>query len=99
MPLAPDVIAYIDRESPAKSRAEISSLVSAATLHDDSLADARCQRAALVASHGSIEKLKYYLALLKVDYRDVLVAGEYEDVNQELQGVRNLNEPFTSDHG
>lgn len=99
MPLPSDIVAYIESAFPPPARAEVCSLVTTATLHDGSPADNRCQRAALVAAHGSVEKLKHFMALLKIDYRDVLVAGEYENENQELHRVRNLNEPFTTDRG
>jgi len=46
----------------------------------------------LVASKGSVERLKYYVDLLKVDYRDVIVAGEYDSIDDKP--VRDLNLPF-----
>jgi hypothetical protein len=65
-----------------------------AIIHDGSPADLRLRRCALVASGGSLEKLKYYVALLKVDYRDVIVAGEYDVVGGKLTRVRDLTMRF-----
>jgi hypothetical protein len=47
-----------------------------------------------VASKGSLEKLQYYIALLAVDYRDVIVAGEYEVTGGKLVRVMNLTNSF-----
>jgi len=52
------------------------------------------RRCALVASQGSLAKLQYYVGLLAVDYRDVIVAGEYEVVEGKLARVRDLTMPF-----
>lgn len=38
--------------------------------------------------------LVYYVDLLKIDYRDVIVAGEYESRNGNLVRVRDLSKPF-----
>jgi hypothetical protein len=69
-------------------------LLSRAVIHDGKLADDRLRRCALVASKGSLEKLQYYVGLLAVDYRDVIVAGEYEVSGGELARVRNLTTSF-----
>jgi len=39
-------------------------------------------------------KLAYYVDLLKIDFRDVIVAGEYESSNGKLVRVRDLNKLF-----
>ena len=69
-------------------------LLSRAVIHDGKLADDRLRRCALVASKGSLEKLQYYVGLLAIDYRDVIVAGEYEVVGGALTRVRNLTTSF-----
>jgi hypothetical protein len=63
-------------------------------VHDGSHAGPRLQRCALVASRGSLEKLQYYLKLLEVDFRDVIVAGEYEPIAGKLVRVRDLSRSF-----
>jgi hypothetical protein len=65
-----------------------------AVIHDGKLADGRLRRCALVASKGSLAKLQYYVGLLAVDYRDVIVAGEYEVVEGKLARVRDLTTSF-----
>lgn len=51
-------------------------------------------RCALFASAGSLETLKHFVQLLRIDWRDVIVAGEYEQRGSELVRVRDLNEPL-----
>jgi hypothetical protein len=65
-----------------------------ARMHDGSLAEPRLQRCALVASKASLEKLHYYVKQLRVAFRDVVVAGEYESVGGKLVRVRDLSALF-----
>jgi hypothetical protein len=54
----------------------------------------RLLRCALAASWGSLERLQYYVRLLEVDFRDVILAGEYEAIDGKLVRVRDLTRPF-----
>jgi len=96
MELPVDIARKIDELFSGPDRQQAADLVSAATLHDGSAADPRCQRCALEASGGSLKKLAYYVDLLRIDFRDVIVAGEYEPHNGMLVHVRNLDEPFAA---
>lgn len=69
-------------------------LVEGAVLHDGSLAGLRCQRAALIGAAGSVAELRRFVFMLKIDFRDVIVAGEYEGQGNELRQVRDLSLPF-----
>ncbi len=73
-------------------RPTVVGLLSDAMIHDGTATRPRLQRCALVASKGSLERLQYFVDLLKVDYRDVIVAGEYNSI--EDKRVRDLNLPF-----
>jgi hypothetical protein len=97
--MLPDIENYIEQSFPAGLQARAKALVAGAVLHDGSSASPRCQRAALVGSRGSIEQLEYLVGLLKIDYRDVIVAGEYEGPVMKPQRVRDLNEPFPGASG
>jgi hypothetical protein len=46
---------------------------------------------------GDLERLRRQLEHLKIDYRDVIVAGEYVPTAGDLVRVRNLNEPIGDD--
>jgi hypothetical protein len=54
----------------------------------------RVMRCALVASGGSLERLRAQAAQMKVDWRDVIIAGEYVSEDGNLKQVRDLSAPF-----
>ena len=89
-----DVEEFIARRFEAPDRAAALALVKAATIHDGSVAGPRLIRCALVASGGSIEKLRGHIEHLKIDYRDVILAGEYRWSGDSVIRVRNLNKPI-----
>src|SRR5437764_1363123 len=55
---------------------------------------ARLLRCAAVGSRGDLVQLRYLVGLLQIDYRDVIMFGEYDVVDGKLAHVRNLNEPL-----
>ncbi len=69
----------------------------AAVIHTGETPSDRLLRSAAVASSGSLERLEYYVGLLAIDWRDVIVAGEYEPVNRQLVRVRDLAAPIPAD--
>jgi len=71
-----------------------SALCRSATIHDGSSAGPRLIRCALVASRGSLDRLRVEIEHLKIDYRDVIMAGEYITKDGEHVRVRDLNEPI-----
>jgi len=89
-----DVERFIARRFDARDREAAVALVASATIHDGTVAGPRLVRCAVVASGGSLESLGLYVELLKVDWRDVIVAGEYVPRGGELVRVRNLNAPI-----
>ncbi len=95
MELPADIARRIEELFLDSERREAATLVLGAKLHDGSFAGPRCQRCAVVASNGSLQRLAYYVNLLAVDFRDVIVAGEYVPHGGKLVRVRNLNEPFS----
>jgi len=94
MTLLPDILAYIKQEFPAEQHGRVTTLVDSAVIHDGNPAGPRCQRAALVGSHGSLEHLERLIADLKKDYRDVIVEGEYEVREKKLLRMQDLNQLF-----
>lgn len=99
MKLSSDVAQQIKILFPAAERLQALDLIEKAVLHDGRAADVRCQRCAIAASQGSLQKLDYYVSLLKVDYRDVIVAGEYYPIDSTLVRVRDLSQPFCGESG
>ena len=92
--LPADVEKFISRRFSAPDREAASALCGSATIHDGSSASPRLIRCALAASGGSLERLRVEIEHLKIDYRDVVLAGEYVSRRGELVRVRNLNDPF-----
>jgi hypothetical protein len=48
----------------------------------------------LIASDLTLNGLLKQIEALKIDWRDVIVGGEYEERNQPLVRVRDLSKPF-----
>jgi hypothetical protein len=92
--LPADLLRHILRHFAKDDRAGAISLLLCARSHEGE-AGPRLQRCALVASNGSLERLMHYVRMLEVDYRDVIVAGEYDTGNNgELVHVRDLSKPL-----
>jgi len=89
-----DVENFIARKFEPSDQNEALALLRAATIHDGSAPGPRLLRCAVVASGGSIERLRMEVETLKHDYRDVIDEGEYIPRRRELMKVRNLNEPI-----
>jgi hypothetical protein len=89
-----DVEKYVSRAFRASDQAEALAMLEAAVIHDGSAAGPRLLRCALIASAGSIERLRMEVESLKRDYRDVIVEGEYVLEGGLLVKARNLNEPI-----
>jgi hypothetical protein len=87
-----DVEAFIARRFRPEDREAAARLLEGATIHDGSVAGARLIRCAAVASAGSLEKLRDWVELLKIDYRDVIMAGEYTPSLDNPVRIRDLNQ-------
>jgi len=92
-----DVIAFIARKFNAADRDSEASILSAAKIHDGSAASPRLIRCAAVASRGSLDQLRAEVGKLMVDWRDVIVAGEYDLLEGSLTRVRDLSDPIADD--
>jgi len=95
--LTADVEGFIARRFTAEDREAALALCRLAKIHDGSPAETRLIRCALVSSGGSLDKLRNEIARLAIDYRDVIVSGEYAPKRGGLVRVRNLNEPIPNE--
>ena len=95
--IPPDVERFIARRFAPSDRAEATALLEAATIHDGSKPEPRLLRCAVVASVGSMDRLRMEIETLRRDYRDVIVEGEYVSDGGKLARVRDLNEPIPDD--
>jgi len=94
MALLNDIASHVHQSFSGAAREAAIALLVNAHVEDGSPAGPRLLRCALVASKGSVEKLDYYVKLLAIDWRDVIVAGEYESVGGKLVQVRDLSGSF-----
>ena len=92
-----DVDAYIKRKFAPGDQESAATLLSTATTEDGTVASPRLVRCAAVASGGSLDRLRAEVAKLKKDWRDVVVAGEYEVLDGTLERIRDLNDPIGGD--
>jgi hypothetical protein len=97
MTIPEDVARFVIRRFAPSDRADALEWLGAATIHDGTAASPRLLRCAAVASGGSLERLRAEIEMLKIDWRDVIVAGEYVPGSDDLVRVRNLNDPIPDD--
>jgi hypothetical protein len=90
-------MSFIARKFDVADRDLAASILKGAKIHDGSAASPRLIRCAAVASGGSIERLRAQVEELMVDWRDVIVAGEYDSSAGDLSRVRDLNNPIADD--
>ncbi|MGB5664146.1 hypothetical protein [Eudoraea sp.] len=95
--LPEDIVDYVSRNYAEEEIPIVMAALGNAKLHDGRDPDFRMLRCALVGSNNSIEGIENLVSLLAVDYRDVIVAGEYADKDGELVQVRDLSLPISSD--
>lgn len=93
---APDLERPIERRFLPAEQAR--ARLTGARIHDGSAADDRLVRCAAVASGGSLAALQTYLSMFKIDWRDVVFAGEYDPgAEGRLVRVRDLDGPIGPD--
>ncbi len=95
MEIPADVIAYTRAHFAPTEWDDAFGFLECAVMHDGKPSDARCLRCALVGSRGELRLLAYYVDLLRIDFRDVIVAGEYEVRDKKLIRVRDLQQPIS----
>ena len=94
--LPADVVAWVRSHFAEDTVDAALAVLASASIHTGEFPSERLLRSAALGSRGSLEKLQYYVGLLAIDWRDVIVAGEYENVDRKLVRVRDLNKPIPS---
>ena len=92
--LPDDLERWIERHFAAAEVSVARKLLENAIDHGGATPGARLLRCAAVGSRGDLVQLRYLVGLLQIDYRDVIMFGEYDVVDGKLTHVRNLNEPL-----
>ena len=95
--LPDDVVAWVRTHFPAGEIEAALAVLTAAVIHTGEIPSDRLLRSAAVGSSGRLQRLQYYVGLLAIDWRDVIVAGEYEPENLQLVRVRDLTAPIPTD--
>lgn len=85
---------FITRNFAAADQDQALWVLSGAQTETGATASPRLMRCALIASGGSLERLRAQVDQMKVDWRDVIVAGEYVAEGSELKQVRDLSAPI-----
>jgi limonene-1,2-epoxide hydrolase len=93
MALPEDVVRWVTRQFGGDVEPALAMLGSAVDQAGE-LVGPRLIRCAAVGSRGEFERLAALVAQLRNDWRDVIVAGEYEMRNGELIQVRDFNHPI-----
>ncbi len=91
-PLPQDLERWLTAHFPAVEVDIARELLAGAIDHTGAAPGARLLRCAAVGSRGDLAQLRYLVGLLQIDYRDVIMFGEYDVVDGKLTHVRNLNE-------
>jgi len=92
--LPDDVRHFVATAFAAADREAALALLATARIHDETPASPRLLRCALLAADGSLARLRIEVGHLRVDYRDVILAGEYILREGRAVRVRDLNEPI-----
>lgn len=93
MELPIDVLAYIERSFPPEQQEQALSVLGQANIEDGTTPNPRLLRCAALASRGNLSQLQRLVSLLAVDWRDVIMAGEYELRDKIPVRVRDLSTP------
>ncbi len=94
MELPEDVVNWVGKHFGEAEREEALSHVRAVVAPADQRAQPRLLRCVAVASQGDLNRLKSLIADLAVDWRDVLMAGEYAIRNGKPVQIRDLTKPI-----
>lgn len=94
MSLPEDVVRFVEGSFSLVDRAEALEVLRGAVIEDGSPAGPRLVRCAVVSAHRDVGRLRKQVAHLKVDWRDIVVEGEYVVRDGKLARVRDLNNPI-----
>jgi len=92
-----DVISWIEKRFPPNETQLAVERLNQATDHTGNYPGDPIVRCAAWASQADLKKLDEMIRLMKIDYRDVIVAGEYDVLERKLMKVRNHTEPMNAD--
>lgn len=74
-------------------------MLEAAVIHTGEPACPRLLRCAAVGSHGHLDRLELFIKELRMDWRDVIMGGEYEMKEGKTVRVYNFEYPIDAQQG
>jgi len=92
MTLPEDVQTFLEQTFPPGELGEALLVLGQARIEDGTVPNPHLLRCAAFASGGSLKRLRHLALLLAVDWRDVIMAGEYELRNKAAVRVRDLSQ-------
>ena len=92
--LPSDVKMFLESTFPAHEISDAMEMLSLAKIEDGTIPSPRLLRCAALAAAGSLKRLSRLSAMLAIDWRDVVVAGECKLKNGELVHVRDHDQPL-----
>ena len=94
MHLPDDVVSWVSRHFGAGDVESALALLGSAVDETGQPVGPRLIRCAAVGSRGDLERLRLLVADLRIDWRDVITAGEYEMREGKPVHVHDLNNPI-----
>ena len=89
-----DVITWVEHNFSSSEIELALSMLDTAVIADGSPASPRLLRCAAVGSCGKIDLLTHLINQLRVDWRDVIVSGEYEINGENWVQVHDFEHPI-----
>jgi len=94
MSIPQDVVTWVENNFKSDEVTLALSMLEKAVIHTGEVASPRLIRCAAVGSRGQIDRLASFIKELRIDWRDVIVGGEYEMQEGKLVQVRDLVKPI-----
>ena len=91
--LPEDIAARIRHDFPAAAVESVVGLLAGLQREDPQLFGSRVLRCLVFLARGQLTKLAEWVTLARTDYRDLIVAAEYDENQQQ---VRDFNKPFNN---
>jgi hypothetical protein len=97
MDLPEDVARYVERSFSMIDREEALAVLRGVSLGTCRESPARMLRCLVLAARRDLGRLRKLAAEIAIDYRDIVIAGEYVLREGKLARVRNLSSPIAED--
>ena len=94
MELPEDIVKWVDAHFADANKSRALAVLQSASIHTGEAAGPRLLRCAAISSRGSLHRLEEAIQQLKTDWRDVVMAAEYEPSDRNVDGSGNRKRVF-----